>query len=64
MVVRLFEKKATTSTFGIAFTYLRRTDEKAARQCIRINIRAEYEQIDLKDYRSSNALWLAAAWRF
>jgi OOP family OmpA-OmpF porin len=29
-----------------------------------LNIRAEYEQIDLKNYRSSNALWLAAAWRF
>ena len=29
-----------------------------------LNIRAEYEQIDLTNYRSSDALWLTAAWRF
>ncbi|MGC2461503.1 MAG: outer membrane beta-barrel protein [Steroidobacteraceae bacterium] len=29
-----------------------------------LNIRAEYEQFDLANYRNSNTLWLAAAWRF
>jgi len=29
-----------------------------------LNIRAEYEQMDLENYRNSNALWVAAAWRF
>jgi opacity protein-like surface antigen len=29
-----------------------------------LNIRAEYEQFDLANYRNSTTLWLAAAWRF
>jgi hypothetical protein len=29
-----------------------------------LNVRAEYDQLNLKNERDSNALWLIAAWRF
>jgi hypothetical protein len=29
-----------------------------------LHLRAEYEQINLANYHSSDALWLTAAWRF
>jgi len=29
-----------------------------------LNLRAEYQQLDLSRYQNSNALWLVAAWRF
>lgn len=29
-----------------------------------LHVRGEYERIDIKDYDSSDALWLTAAWRF
>jgi opacity protein-like surface antigen len=29
-----------------------------------LHIRAEYDQIDLTNYRNSDAFWLTAAWRF
>jgi OmpA-OmpF porin, OOP family len=30
----------------------------------RVNLRLEYEQLDIKDTDKSNALWLTGAWRF
>jgi len=29
-----------------------------------LNVRAEYDQLNLTNYRSSQAIWLLAAWRF
>jgi hypothetical protein len=30
----------------------------------RLNLKAEYERINISDFDDANAVWLSAAWRF